>query len=150
MIPQNIFNFQRLDELTSSLAADADSSTAAIQLAIASGDYTGRYRRLDVTDVEDGQLAVSVHNTRHLSSSSSGSSSGISASAHSSHGAHEVHSHAHDALIFLFLALVIGAAVIQINNIWPFLQQTVLLFVLGFLARFSSRASSGQMTLENS
>jgi len=53
------------------------------------------------------------------------------ASHSSSHS--EAETHQHDALIFLFNALLIGAAVMHFNTYFHFLQQTVMLFMLGMI-----------------
>jgi sodium/hydrogen exchanger 10/11 len=60
----------------------------------------------------------------------SASSGSTTASSHSSSGGH---AHQHDALLYLFNALIAGAAVMQISAMYPWMQQTVALFVLGFL-----------------
>mmetsp|Transcript_7852 Transcript_7852/g.17247 ORF Transcript_7852/g.17247 Transcript_7852/m.17247 type:complete len:1246 (+) Transcript_7852:169-3906(+) len=46
------------------------------------------------------------------------------------HGAHDG-PHQHDALLFLFNALVVGSAVMHVHLHYPFMQQTVVLFLIG-------------------
>jgi len=58
----------------------------------------------------------------HASAGSSGSAGG------GHHGPHP-----HDALLYLFNALVLGAAVMQLSAKYPILQQTIVLFVIGFI-----------------
>jgi len=52
------------------------------------------------------------------------------------HTHHDDEAHQHDALIFLFNALVIGAAVMHFNSYFHVLQQTVMLFLLGMCVSF--------------
>jgi len=74
--------------------------------------------------------------SRHLSSSSSSSSASVTGSsgsaAGSAHGGHHG-PHPHDALLYLFNALCIGAGVMQLSAKYPILQQTIVLFVIGFI-----------------
>merc|ERR1719162_1537632 len=58
-----------------------------------------------------------------------GSASGSGGSAHGGHAG----PHPHDALLYLFNALVVGAAVMQLSAKYPILQQTIVLFVIGFI-----------------
>jgi len=60
---------------------------------------------------------------------------GSSAVAHAGSSAHKLHHgpHQHDALLYLFNALMIGAVVMQISEKYPVMQTTVVLFVIGFI-----------------
>jgi len=78
-------------------------------------------------EVESSSLSA-FDFSRHLgSSTTSGSSSGCGSSG-GDHAAHNT-----DALLFLFNAFVIGAAVMQLSSYYPWMQQSVLLFVAGFV-----------------
>jgi len=57
-------------------------------------------------------------------------SSADQSSGHSSSGG-GYHGHPHDALFFLFNALVIGVGVLHLQMVFPKVQQTVVLFILG-------------------
>jgi sodium/hydrogen exchanger 10/11 len=66
---------------------------------------------------------------RLLSSSSSSSSSSDCENSHK--GAHK--GHPHDALLFMFVGLIIGAAILQLSSFVKGLQQTVALFITGVI-----------------
>lgn len=68
-------------------------------------------------------------NTTGNASVHNGSAHAGSAAVH--HGHHGPHQH--DALLYLFNALMIGAVVMQISEKYPVMQTTVVLFVIGFV-----------------
>jgi len=90
-------------------------------------DNSFDWRRLS----SSSSSSSSSGSTSSSSSSSSTSSTSASTGAHGSSGGH---AHQHDSLVFLFNAIVIGAAIMQLNMWYPALQQTVLLFLAGFLS----------------
>lgn len=70
---------------------------------------------------------------RQLSSSGAHSVS-TNCTSSGSHGGSHSGPHPHDAMLYLFNALVIGAAVMQLSARYPILQQTIVLFVIGFVS----------------
>lgn len=79
--------------------------------------------------------------TENVRSHQSGSSTSTDSSSRqrSSHDQCEDsghHSHQHDALFFLFNILVLGTALLHISSLYPNLQFTVMLFMLGMVVSF--------------
>jgi NhaP-type Na+/H+ or K+/H+ antiporter len=78
----------------------------------------------------DHSYSFSAGQARQLGAGPAATGVPSASSGHSS-SSHQVHKQ--DALLYMFNALIVGAVVIQISARFPFLQQTVLLFVIGFI-----------------
>jgi NhaP-type Na+/H+ or K+/H+ antiporter len=120
-IPVNVLQIGQLIKETSEARIDLGGPVSDIDIYLVSGAGAGRW-----LDEAGNQGAGWFGVPRQLSSSTSASSASCGGGHHGPHP--------HEALIFLFSAFLIGAAVMQISAIWPILQQTVLLFILGFIA----------------
>jgi len=66
---------------------------------------------------------------RSLSSNSTSNSTSTHGSAHAGHKAHQ-----HDALLFLFNAILIGTTVLWLTSVFPWMQLSIILFVIGTIS----------------
>jgi sodium/hydrogen exchanger 10/11 len=103
---------------------DLEQAFETFDIASATGSLVPLHGRA----LSDMDFSNDTQGLRHLAS---GSSSSATSGASSSGGHDGPHQHA--ALLYLFNSLIVGALVMQFSSKFPIFQQTVALFVLGFI-----------------
>jgi sodium/hydrogen exchanger 10/11 len=112
------------------LSSSQSGSSSGSDSSVSSGSGSSTSGGSDSSTNSGSAVASSLSSsTSHSTTSgSSQSSSGSHSSSHSHSGPHP-----HDALLYLFNTLLVGAAVMQLSAKYPILQQTIVLFIFGFM-----------------